>query len=102
MKGSKENLEKLVSDPKDQGHNIYSEAKLTSPVFSPLTVGIGNGIGQGQPVINLIHYIQLCTNASLDVAIRLGEGGARFIGNLTAIAAIQAQIFPIRKVVQLK
>lgn len=91
LDGNDEDLERIVSELKSEGSNIYSQAELTSPEISPLSIGDGRWTGSK---CNKTGYpdVELCAYADFNVSMRAwGLGGAAFSGNITAVAAIQKQ-----------
>lgn len=91
LKGTKEDLEKIVSELKNEGHHIYSQAELAAPEYS--TFAVGSGRYKGDRCDGTTYPdMQICAYADVTAGLRAeGLGGASFSGNITAIAAIQKQ-----------
>lgn len=91
LNGTKEDLERIVSELKNEGRNIYSQAELTEPEISPLAIGDGRWKGERCDSTSYPD-MQICAYADFDAKFRAGGlGGVTFNGNITAIAAIQKQ-----------
>lgn len=91
LNGTKEDLERIVSELKNEGRQIYSQAELATPEISPLAIGDGRYKGQ-RCDSSTYPDMQICAYADFDARMRAqGLGGAVFKGTITAIAAIQKQ-----------
>lgn len=88
LRATKDDLEKLISGLKEQGHNIYSEADLSQSEISPESLSVGGGQYKGSHCNTDYSNIQICAYPNITVKMRLGGlTGMNFSGNITAIAA---------------